>query len=270
MEKTVNHNERTERFISAKPIEATVQTRSGDVTIRTGTGSDVEVVLTVRGEAHRHLLEHAVVEFDSISSRLTVRSTAHANLDSLKGWKSLVKSKSWFDLGGSDVDVTIIAPQGSSVDVSTASGDVRLSGLLSEVKVSSASGDVELVDDVDVLDVKTASGDVNARQVRRSLECRSASGDVRCTGAAAFTVINTASGDVAVKAVIPGELTVRAVSGDVKVSVQKGLAIDVDGTTLAGDLGSNISLDGADGGNDEFVAIKVSTVSGDLRIDRAS
>ena len=93
---------------------------------------------------------------------------------------------------------------------------------------------------------------------------------MRCTGAAASSVITTASGDVAVKVITPGELTVRAVSGDVKVSVKQGLAIDVDGTTLAGDLGSNISLDGTDAGDDELVSIRVSTVSGDLRIDRAS
>jgi len=266
----MSHNERNERFTSSQPIEAMVQTRSGDVTVRTGDGDTIDVVLTVRGEAHRHLLEHAVVEFDTTTHRLTVSSTSNASLDSLRGWKSLVKSKSWFDLGGADVDVTVSVPKNSSVDVSTASGDVRLGGSLSDVKVSSASGDVELADDVDSLEVKTASGDVSAKQVRRSLECRSASGDVHCAGAAASTVITTASGDVVIKAVAPGEITVRAVSGDVKVSVQKGLVIDVDGTTLAGELGSNISLDGADGIGDEMVAIKVSTISGDLRIDRAS
>ena len=57
------------------------------------------------------------------------------------------------------------------------------------------------------------------------------------------------------------------------ISVKPGLIIDVDGTTVSGDMGSSIPLDpsgGDDGGDDdEIVSIHVTTVSGDVRISRA-
>jgi len=52
------------------------------------------------------------------------------------------------------------------------------------------------------------------------------------------------------------------------------LIIDVNGTTVSGDMGSSIPLDssgGDDGGDEgETVSINVVTVSGDFRISRAS
>jgi DUF4097 and DUF4098 domain-containing protein YvlB len=77
---------------------------------------------------------------------------------------------------------------------------------------------------------------------------------------------------VALTAVRPGEISARAVSGDIRISVKPGLVIDVDGTTVSGDMGSSIPLDssGDDGGDDdETVSIRVTTVSGDVKISRA-
>jgi DUF4097 and DUF4098 domain-containing protein YvlB len=94
---------------------------------------------------------------------------------------------------------------------------------------------------------------------------------VRCESSAQKSDISSASGDVRVTAEQTGELSIKVVSGDVLVRVARGLAVDINGNTVSGDMGTNIDLDGAgngDGGDE--LSIKVSTVSGDVRIDKAS
>jgi hypothetical protein len=176
---------------------------------------------------------------------------------------------SWFSFGDSDLDVDLVIPADSAVEVTTVSGGTTCDGSFDDVRITSVSGDVQLNADVHVADVKTASGDVDARRIHDSLRCRTASGDVSCDSSAQITDISSASGDVRVVAEQPGQLSIKVVSGDVLVQVARGLAVDINGNTVSGDMGTNIDLDGAGDGGDELF-IKVSTVSGDVRIDKAS
>lgn len=267
-----SENQRIESFTLTGQVQAKVSSRSGDVTVEAHEGADVVVTFSARGSNNEHLLEQAEVTFDAERNYLEVRTQSRDSFDSFKSLKDLVKRRSWFELGNSDVDVQIKVPAGSSIEIATVSGDSQLRGGLANVKISAASGDVVVSGPVDTLDVRSASGDVQAVQVRNSFECRSASGDVKCDGAGNATVVHTASGDVNLKATIPGEISVRAVSGDVRISVARGLAIDVEGNSVSGDMASSIPLDSSgDGASEgETVAIKVATVSGDVRIDRAS
>ena len=120
--------------------------------------------------------------------------------------------------------------------------------------------------------MRTASGDVRTGHVRANLSCRSASGDVECIGSTTRTEIISASGYVIVSAEQAGEVVVKAVSGDVHVRVARGLAVDVNGNTVSGDMGTNIDLDasGDAKSDEEQVYNKISTVPGDIRIDKAS
>ncbi|HTT59476.1 MAG TPA: DUF4097 family beta strand repeat-containing protein [Acidimicrobiales bacterium] len=243
-------------------------TKSGDVVVQAIPSNEVQVRLVATGSEASTVLENAEVDFDAATGKLIVR-TMRDQFDSLTGIKSLFKKSGW---AGSDLDVTISVPEESSLEVKTASGDTQCHGPLESVELHSASGDIRVIDPVVSLEVKTASGDVMVGQVIESLECRSASGDVHCTSAGVRTEVTTASGDVTVTAERAGEISVKAVSGDVRVNVASGLVIDVNGTTVSGDLGSSIPLD-ADGegdGDEETLTIRVSTVSGDFRITRAS
>lgn len=70
----------------------------------------------------------------------------------------------------------------------------------------------------------------------------------------------------------PGQLVVKAVSGDIHVRVARGLGVDVNGNTVSGDMGTEIDLSGSGDPRDdeELVYIKISTVSGDIRIGKAT
>jgi DUF4097 and DUF4098 domain-containing protein YvlB len=94
---------------------------------------------------------------------------------------------------------------------------------------------------------------------------------VRCDGAGATTKIRTASGNVRLSVEVPSEISVRTVSGNVAVAVARGLEVDVDATSISGQLSSTMPLDAAPGepGRDS-VSISAKTVSGDVKVSSAS
>lgn len=263
--------QRVETFTPTGPVWARINTQSGDVVVRASEVNEIKVTLSAGSSKNAYLLEHADVTFDKANNVLSIHTLPRGISFSSRGLRVGPK-KSWFDFGNSDLDVLVEVPKETSLEVATVSGDTSLHGPLGSVKVKSVSGDVLARDSSETLDVQTASGDVDSGHVVSLLKCKSASGDVVCSSAAANTEIYSASGDVAICADQPGKIVVRNVSGDVSVRVARGLAVDVSGDTVSGDMGSNIDLDAkGDGANDdEVIVIKISTVSGDVRIDKAS
>jgi hypothetical protein len=263
--------ERHEVFETTGATTARVTTASGDVTIGASESAVIEVTLSVKDAVHQRFLDEAVIEFDRHKNSLVVRTRSHDNFNSMKGFKAAMKRSSWFEFGGSDPDVHIALPEGSTVEVTTASGDTEIIGSLAKATVTSASGNVSVADEVGVLEMKTASGDVTTALVRESLICHSASGNVRCDGAGTNTKIRTASGNVKLSVDIPSEISVRTVSGNVAVTVARGLEVDVDATSISGRLSSTMPLDGAPGGSaKDAVSISAKTVSGDVKVSSAS
>jgi hypothetical protein len=265
------HLERRLSFAATSPLHALVATHSGDVVVRATDSNDVLVTLRASSPKYSYLLETADVIFDAPNNTLTIR-TLPTGLSASKRGLRVGPARSWFDFGASDVDVVVEVPRGTSLDVTTVSGDTSLFGPLGVVGVKSVSGDVIARDTSDALEVQTASGDVKSGHVLTTLKCKSASGNVVCQGAAAHTEIYSASGDVLLSADQPGSIVVRNVSGDVIVRVARGLAVDISGNTVSGSMGTDIDLEG-DGdvaSDEETIVIKVTTVSGDIRIDKAS
>ena len=262
--------ERTETFSPTGPLRVKIATKSGDIRVRAIEGNELEVTLHASSSKFEHLLDSAVVRFDAANNRLEIESQPGVFSGSLRGLRR--SAKSWLDIGGSDLDVFVVLPQYSSLDVKTMSGDTSMHGTFHDVAVASASGDVETLDSCRTLDVMTASGDVSSAIVLDLLKCRSASGDVRCRSAASSVNITSASGDVDLSAARPGDVVVKVVSGDVHVGVARGLVVDVNANTVSGDLSTNIDLNATgDATSDEDVLfIKVSSVSGDIGVDKAS
>ncbi len=262
-------SERRERFESSGTVAAVVTTRSGDVTVRASKNGEIEVSLSAQRSGGEAQLAQARVIFDERRQTLEIVTLPDGSTRTSGGLGAAMRGE-WFGTR-SDLDVVVTLPEGSDLQVVTASGDTVVGVALGDVKISSASGDVAALDTFDALDVRTASGDVRAGRVLNRLRCKSASGDLRVASVAERTDIASASGDVEVTTTAPGELAVNSASGDVVVHVAAGLSVDVAGNTLSGSLGSEIDLSGS--GDDVLDAqvsfIKVNTVSGDILIDRA-
>jgi DUF4097 and DUF4098 domain-containing protein YvlB len=270
-EAVTSKSERHEVFETSGPATARVTTASGDVTVGASESNVIEVTLTVKDPTYQRMLDEAVIEFDSHKNTLVVRTRTHENFNAMRGFKAAIRRGSWFEFGASDPDVHIALPEGSSVEVTTASGDTEIIGGLAKASVTSASGNVSVADEVGVLEMKTASGDVTTASVRESLTCHSASGNVRCDGAGTTTKIRTASGSVRLSVEVPSDISVRTVSGNVAVSVARGLEVDVDATSISGRLTSTMPLDGTPGDSPkDAVSISAKTVSGDVKVSSAS
>ena len=265
-----NDCERYETFSPSGPVRAKISSKSGDIAVKTIEGATLEVTLTAKSAKFDYLLEDADVRFDATSNQLDIR-TQHRDRLGMSRDKRGKRKKSWSDFGGSDLNVLVVLPRGSSLEIMTVSGDASFDGPFGDISASSVSGDVKVSEPCDSLDVKTASGDVVTDVVRTVLKCQSASGGVNCPSAAAKTDIASASGDVNITVVQPGRVGLKVVSGDVHVAVARGLAIDVNATTVSGHMSSNIDLDATgDATSDaEEVTLKINTVSGDIRIEKA-
>lgn len=264
--------ERYETFECTAPAKARITTAHGDVTIGASESSVIEVTLSVKNLSLRDVLDSAVIEFDEKKNSLVVRTRNLDGVSSIRGFKTVLRRDSWFDFSSDDPDVHIALPEGSSVEVTTASGDTNIIGSLDDATVTSASGNVRVADEVGSLEMKTASGDVSTATVRECLICHSASGDVRCEAAGTTTKIRTASGNVQLVAEIASEISVRTVSGNVTVAVARGLEVDVDATSISGRLSSSIPLDSTANGplSDDVVSISAKTVSGNVSVNSAN
>jgi DUF4097 and DUF4098 domain-containing protein YvlB len=213
-------------------------------------------------------------------------------------------AKSWFGRNPR-LDIRAAVPQRSRVDVDVKSADVELAGELGDVSIVSASGDIA-VEQANELRVRTASGDVACRSVSGNASVSTASGDSRIEAIDASGELSTASGDVNVGriagdvrvrsasgdvglGVAGGSVTVRTASGDIRVdSLRRGTTEidsasgDVDlgiahGTTawldvqaLSGSVSSGLDPTDAPGGDAETVSIHAHTLSGDIRVRRAT
>lgn len=174
-----------------------------------------------------------------------------------------------------EVDVEVVLPTGSDLDVRTGTADLRAEGSYGAASLRSGSG--ALV--VDTLTgaglVETGSGDVHLARVGGELQVKCGSGDVTVAHAAAAVVVSTGSGDVRLGEVL-GDLAVKTGSGDLHVARPLG---DVTMTSGSGDVvvdraaATTITLRGAS--TDARVAIPVdlpvwtdvTSLSGSVRAD---
>ena len=261
--------ERHEVFQATGAGSARVTTSSGDVTIGASESNVIEVTLSVKDPSYQRMLDEAIIEYDARKNALVVRTRTHESFHAVRGFRAAMRRN--FEFGGSDPDVHIALPEGSTVEVTTASGDTEIIGVLARASVTSASGNVSVADEVGVLEMKTASGDVSSANVRDSLTCHSASGNVRCDGAGTTTKIRTASGSIRLSVDVPSEISVHTVSGNVAVTVARGLEVDVDASSISGRLSSTMPLDATPSDSPkDAVSISARTVSGDVLVSSAS
>src|SRR4051795_5323591 len=123
------------------------------------------------------------------------------------------------------INFTVQVPRGvkySFDKISSASGDIKISGVAGDVNGRSASGDVTVEEVEGSISASSASGNVRVSRAIGTVNARSASGDVEVdlagiagTGSMEFT---SASGNVRVKAPadLDAEVEMSCTSGDLK------------------------------------------------------
>ena len=186
-------------------------------------------------------------------------------------------------------EITVTAPAGlavraklTSADMDTslalrelradvASGDLRCGDVSGDVRVKSASGDVRVGDVAGDVEVASASGDVHVGVIGGKAEVTTASGDCALEAVARSASVRSASGDIVVARFDGPDLRAQSMSGDVRIGFPRGRTLDVDMSTMSGDVRNMFGVDGAppSDGSGNRVRVYARTVSGDITIGPA-
>jgi hypothetical protein len=263
-------------FETPQPVTVSVRIRSGAVVV-TAEERDtaaVEVLPSDRAGGSDDTAERYVVELNG--DTLVVEPP-----DAL-AW-------SLWRRGGS-VRIHVRVPLDSSLSVKSASADTQVLGRWREGSVDTASGEVRVEEFTGNLSIKSASGDVSIDRVGGDLNAASASGEiwvgsvgadasmhsasgaVQADDVGGSANVKTASGDVTLGRLRAGQTRVQTVSGDTRLYVLPGTGVYFDVNTVSGDTSSDLAADDvpADGGASTALTIYARSVSGDVRISRAS
>jgi DUF4097 and DUF4098 domain-containing protein YvlB len=244
---------------------------AGDVRVNEQEGA---VGLHITGEQDPdQVTVDSVVESDG-----TLRITVTERRRGISGWKRR-----------KGLDIRVDTPARTRLDIDGGSVDVRSKGTVASLRFASGSGDARLDDVTGDVDVKGASGDVRVGRVGGHLRVHLASGDIAVDAVTGGATVRTASGDITLGSVTgdssitslsgdveiasarPSSLAVQAVSGDVEVGIAQGVPALLDVSSLSGDTRSELDVSPTPApGGVAPLELKVNTVSGDVRIRRAT
>jgi DUF4097 and DUF4098 domain-containing protein YvlB len=249
-------------FHTPLPLELEVGIPSGDIEVETAEGE--ESLVTVDGD--ERLLEEVEIRHDG--GRLVV---------AFRGKGKLGFSLAPFTLvfGDSDLRVRARVPHGTDVKVKTASADTRLCGQFGQLAVNAVSGDTKVSGRVaGDAKLKTVSGDARLDHVDGDVSAQTVSGDLRIGPVGGSADAKTVSGDIRFEELTAGDVRFTSVSGDIEIGIAQGSALDVDAGSTSGDLSSEVPLGseplGGEGDTAPTVVLRGRTVSGDVKVFRAS
>jgi len=260
------------------PVELDVRLASGDIEVDPTAEGRVEIELIAHDEESQRLVDNARIELNQHGHRPTIL----VDVPQKRGFTISI-------FGRSGIECRIRCPHDSGLSVRTKSADISTRGTLGGLNVQTASGDLDVERVSGGVNVKSASSDFSAREVGGGVNIQTASGDIDLSIARGPVNVTSVSGDISIgeaydnvnansvsgdqdhRAVMQGVVAAHSVSGDVTIAVRRGSKAFLDCTTVSGDTTSELELTSdAPAGDGPLVEIRAKTVSGDIRITRAS
>jgi DUF4097 and DUF4098 domain-containing protein YvlB len=283
------------RFKAEKVNTLRVEATAGDIKIEPASDGADEILIRATKGVTGNL---SAAKLTPLLNKVQVSAALE---DSALVVRSRFPQESFPSGTGAYVNYAITVPKRLALDLNSASGDIKVSGVQGGAKIHSASGDVELQEVGGALDVTTASGDTSVESARiESLKLQSASGDVKCekiqaAGSALKVAIVNQSGDVAfsgdatdlsletasgeIEAELTAALTLAAItihsaSGGVTLTLPRSVSAKVSVQTSSGDMHA------PDGGRDKnedehslhvtlgggVAPVTIQTASGDITV----
>lgn len=281
-------------FPAPGPVQLVVENEAGFVSVSAQETDTSTVRLEPETPDAEDLIAQAMVE---------CRAKGGRNLLEVK----LPKAQGLRFLRRNGVTVRVTVPEGSDVEVVTASADVEVTGSAGDLDLSTASGELSADDVAGDVSAKSARGSITVGNVGGDLRVHTASGDLRCSSVRGRVLFASASGDleigsadgpvdvktasgnarlgelaqgarvtgnsgdVRVLALAGGSLHVRCVSGNVLVGVAPRVDVRVDVETVSGSVHSDVALESAPAERHGAARaeITVRNVSGDIAIEHA-
>ena len=237
------HFEKT--FQVSGPVDLEVQTRSGDVIVRSGASGSVSIRAKIYVGDH-WLFGSRHTDVSDIEQHPPLRQDGNnIHIDNLTVRDISVDYEITVP-----VDTTVRAHSGSgnqtiegthgNADVQTGSGDLRLLGLTGEIRLQTGSGNVRAREIAGPVRGGAGSGDIEVQEIGSGdIDLRTGSGNVSVRGIQGALRAETGSGDITAEGKQEGAWEIRTGSGNVHVRLPANAAFDADISTSSGTLDVN-------------------------------
>jgi len=229
-------------FQVSGPVDLEVQTRSGNITVRSGPAGSV----AIRGKifvGDRWLAGNRHTEVAEIEQHPPLRQEGNSiRID-------------YVNARDISVDYEITVPAETAVRAHTGSGDQTIEGVHGNADLQSGSGDMRLLRLTGEIRVQTGSGDVRAREIAGPVRGGTGSGNLEVeekgagdidlhTGSGNITVRGiqgafrgeAGSGDITAEGTQMGAWEIRTGSGTIRVHLPANAAFDANLSTSSGTL----------------------------------
>ena len=245
----------------------------GTVTLRADViSADLEVVGGGGKQVKAQLIDSSgAVSLSQSGDRVEV------SLQNKSGWPHVP--------AGIDGRLRLEVPQGTNVELTSASGDIQVRDTNGNVRLRTASGEVRLRK-VGSVEVMAVSGDVVVESATGEVRLRTVSGDAQVSqngGGASKLEYGTTSGDLDWTGTCKAgcRIEARSTSGDVKLRMSSDSSFDLRYVSHSGDVSDDLKMqtleqnDGRRGGASLHARygkgeglVELQTFSGDLHVAR--
>jgi hypothetical protein len=195
------------------PVDLTVQTGSGTVTVRRGDSSKVEIHGKIRAN---HWHEGGDVE---------------ARIHELETKPPIEQNGNTIRVGHFDdrdrernisISYELIVPAESKARVESGSGDQSVQGINGPVDTSSGSGNQQVANIGGEARARSGSGEIELNSIGGISHATAGSGSIRAGGIAGGLTASSGSGNIKLEQTAPGDVEISTGSGDIEIRGAKG------------------------------------------------
>jgi DUF4097 and DUF4098 domain-containing protein YvlB len=191
-------------------VDLDVQTGSGEITLRTGDSTKLEIHAKIHGSGWGDV-EQRIHEIENNppieQSGNTIRIGHIENRD----WKRNIS-----------ISYELIVPAQTKLRSESGSGDQKVEGIGGPADMNSGSGSLQVKNIGNEVRVRTGSGDVELESIHGSVRASAGSGTIRATGIAGGLTASSGSGNVKLEQTAAGDVDISTGSGDVEIKGVKG------------------------------------------------
>lgn len=178
-------------------------------------------------------------EAEKLAAQIEIVIEKHEEELEIKTQYPSLKSRSFWDRvfsfdwkSSGYVDYRIMVPEKVRLDVSSISGEVKISNIAGEVEASSTSGDLWIKRITGALNLETTSGDVEVSMIEGDITVSGTSSDLEMFDIKGDVDISSTSGNVSAEGVV-GSVQIDNTSGGLFL---KRIGGNIEATTVSGSM----------------------------------
>jgi len=214
-----------ETFSSSNGKELIVTMQSGDVKIISGVKQEVYVKILGNDNAKEYYEYSSKNDGGNISIEVRLKKSAGI-------------------LNNVELKAEIMLPSEFNVNVTTAGGDINLSGISGITKLTTAGGDIKCDNINGKSDLTTAGGDIKCDNIKGNIEANTSGGDIKIKCSDGSIEAKTSGGDVKVEySGVNYGMKLKTMGGDIRLSVPTDFAANAELATMGGSIKTDFGLE---------------------------